>query len=198
MSLGGGAVPLTADLFARAVIAAARSYGDDPVRALEVDRGRTRRCLAPAAAGICRATGASMARVSRIMGVRANNIARAKEADGFQLASMAAERAAKFATWRPESRASVVGGAAAYIAPMAAPPLGPVNGVRMLTAKAAERAVLGSLGVLPATGVELMARLQLGEGQVRQALQDLAACCRIEVLPGSLAGWRSRAWKVAS
>lgn len=168
---GGGAVALTADLIARAVIAAARSYGDDPLAAMMARRSG-RRCLAPAATGICQATGADMARVARIIGFNPHNIGRARSVAGFDLASVAAERAARFCGWRPETRASVVGGAGPEIVRA---PIGPVNGVRTLTAKAAQREVLQALRAGPATGTELIARVRLAEGQVRDAVAELRA-----------------------
>lgn len=66
------AVPLTADLCARAIVAAARTYGDDPVAAVGRKRhrgDRTRRCLIPAALAIVQATGCSRPRLCQILGV---------------------------------------------------------------------------------------------------------------------------------
>lgn len=66
------AVPLTADLCARAIIASARSYGDDPVAAMSpiAFRGaKSRRCVTPAALAIVQATGCSRPRLCQILGI---------------------------------------------------------------------------------------------------------------------------------
>lgn len=66
------AVPLTADLCAIAIIAAARSYGDDPVAAMSpvAFRGaKSRRCVTPAALAIVQATGCSRPRLCQILGI---------------------------------------------------------------------------------------------------------------------------------
>lgn len=66
------AVPLTADLCARAIIASARSYGDDPVAAMSpiaVRGAKSRRCVTPAALAIVQATGCSRPRLCQILGI---------------------------------------------------------------------------------------------------------------------------------
>lgn len=106
--MGGVAqsVPLTADLVARAVIAAAQVYGDSPERAFSAKRGLPRRCLAAAADGIMEATSCSVAAISRTLGIERTSIARGarKGGAGFRAAS----RAASYAGWRPEARETVV------------------------------------------------------------------------------------------
>lgn len=121
--MGGGAaktlVPLTADVCARAIIAAAAAYGDDPLRALAAKSGRLRRCLAAAADGLMEATWQPAPIVSRVLGIATNNVAAAVRNNGetFRAASRAASRAANYAGWRPEARVSVVGGQAPDVIP---------------------------------------------------------------------------------
>lgn len=129
--LGGGARPaLTADLIARAIIAAALAYGDDPVKALTVKQGRLKRAIGPAVEAVAAVTGVRMSRVARLLGCRGNNLARGRSADeasGRPRALRAAERAVRYACWRPEARESLVGGAGsdAIAAPAAAEPAAP-------------------------------------------------------------------------
>lgn len=69
MTTGGGraAPQLTADLCARAIIAAARAYGDDPVRACTSPSKQLRRPLSAAAGGVNRATRIAMPRVAAML-----------------------------------------------------------------------------------------------------------------------------------
>ena len=104
------AAPLTADLCARAIIASAQAYGDDPVRAMTAKSGRPRRCLTPALYGIASVTGRKVGRLRKMLHMGG---LQAKPADPeFSRAMKAAFRAAEFAAWRPDARESVVGGAA--------------------------------------------------------------------------------------
>ena len=70
-------LPLTADICARAIVAAARCYGDDPVAAMSpiAYRGtKSRRCVTPAALAIVQATGCSRPRLWRILGIDYYNL----------------------------------------------------------------------------------------------------------------------------
>ena len=67
-------IPLSADLVARAVIAAAVHYGDDPERALTVERGILKRCLKPAALGLHAALGGDANRYARVLGLDLKNV----------------------------------------------------------------------------------------------------------------------------
>lgn len=94
--------PLTADLAARAIIAAAVKYGDDPVVALTADKAAgpfARRCLTPAASAMARECEISMARVGPILGVSgaAIGVARAKGRPGFVAAETSAREALRYA-----------------------------------------------------------------------------------------------------
>lgn len=105
------AVPLTADLCARAVIAAARVLGEDPVLALTGPKikgaGSVRRCLCPAALAIVGATGLARQTVCRIIG-----------ADKFGLAQAARDRPEAVAAARAAIMSPQVG---TVVAP---PPVG--------------------------------------------------------------------------
>jgi hypothetical protein len=111
---GGGALVLTADLVARAIIAAALAYGDDPVRACTSLGKVQRRSLVAAAGGLARAEVCPVKRATSVLGVRPSGLysARTKRLPAFLGAETAAMRAVEFAMWRPEAAESVVGGEA--------------------------------------------------------------------------------------
>ena len=102
-----------ADLWARAIIAAARVYGDDPVEALtsvaEPGRGGKRRSLPAACLGISEATGLPILRAAPVLGLQPNQV-RARKSNcnrEFKAAWKAAARAVEYACWRPEAAESV-------------------------------------------------------------------------------------------
>ncbi len=105
---GGG---LTADLIARAIIAAARSYGDDPQRALQSRAGTMRRSVMPAVGALLQETDLSRARLGKILDCNPRNLSRASKAPGYAEAERAARGAVAYARWRPEAAESVVGAA---------------------------------------------------------------------------------------
>lgn len=74
-------VPLTADLCAQALVAAARAYGDDPVRAVLAKAGRVRRCFAPAATALAAQTGQRPSRVCAVLGLGMNTYCGAAAGD---------------------------------------------------------------------------------------------------------------------
>lgn len=102
---GGGG--LTAELIARAIVAAALAYGDDPVKAMTGQRMQ-RRCVTAAASGTQRATGLPVGVVLRAFKVAegAFYARRANPTDQFVLGEAAALRAVEYAGWRPEACAS--------------------------------------------------------------------------------------------
>ena len=102
--------PLSADLCAAAVVAAARALGDDPGRAWTVRRGVRRRATAPAAAATAQATELPLKRVAPLFGVQAQHVERARQrgGDSFVFALTQALLA--------------VGGSALANAPVRAPP----------------------------------------------------------------------------
>lgn len=104
---------LSADVYARAIIAAARIYGDDPERPFtHPQETKSRRALTAAVSGIVRELGLEAAPVAAVLGVGRSTVftARCKNAPGFAEAETAVRRAVSYAHWRPEARASVVAG----------------------------------------------------------------------------------------
>jgi hypothetical protein len=92
---------LTADLIAHAVVASARVYGDDPVKALTSRGPNGRRCLTPAASGVLIALDLSPRTkphgapdpVSRALGLAPMSVYKARRARGaglFEAAELAA------------------------------------------------------------------------------------------------------------
>lgn len=98
------------DLWARAVIASARSYGDDPVEAMTSAVRTARRCLPAAASAMALVLNIHVYRAAPPLGLAASTVRSAKtlKRGGFAMAEAAALRALSFAAWRPEARASVV------------------------------------------------------------------------------------------
>ncbi len=106
-----------ADVWARAIIAAARVFGDDPIEAVaaapERGGGGKRQTLPAACLGIAKVSGQPVGRVAPILGLQPAHV-RARKAHGgsdFRRAVQAAERAAQYALWRPEAAESVAGSA---------------------------------------------------------------------------------------
>lgn len=115
MADGGGLQPiqLSADLVARAVIAAARSYGDDPVKACTcAPNASARRSLTAAASGLNRG-GVAFDQLERMLGVRRSSVFcnRSRKPAGFAEAALAALRAVEYVAWRPEAAETLVVGA---------------------------------------------------------------------------------------
>ncbi len=106
-----------ADVWARAIIAAARVFGDDPVEAVVAPpaRGRAgkRRSLPAACLGIAKVSGLGVGRVAPVLGLQPNAVRAIKGRGGadFRRAVQSAERAAQYALWRPEAAESVAGSA---------------------------------------------------------------------------------------
>ena len=84
--------PLTADLCARAIVASARAYGDDPLRAVSVTRGVLRRSLSPAAVALSRTTMQERTRICALLNLRDTSVtaAQSKSGEDFQRALAAA------------------------------------------------------------------------------------------------------------
>jgi hypothetical protein len=74
--------PFTADLCARAIVAAARIYCDDPLIALASKRGHRRRSLSAAAHAIAQVTAKPQTRVSMALGIGLNTVSHAKAVGG--------------------------------------------------------------------------------------------------------------------
>ncbi|MFN3582583.1 hypothetical protein [Phenylobacterium sp.] len=117
-------MPLTADLCARAIIAAARAFGTDPVRAVtDHPRSRHRKALTAAGAALRRTLETPWADLERVLQVKQHTVGTVRAKPGFLAGELAAARAIEFATWRPEAAESVAGGAGTdeVGAPMASP-----------------------------------------------------------------------------
>lgn len=190
--------PLTADLCARAIIAAARVYGDDPARALMVKAGPYRRCLFAAAVGIAQAVGRRPALVAKALGLSSANLYRSRRLPRFNDAATAAERAARFACWRPEARASVLAGQSAdeielFRAPSAIAVARKTT--RTITLGAARREVLASIRPEALTPPAIAERLNLPLAMVRQALDDLSEHREAVASALTAEGWKARFWK---
>lgn len=101
---------MTADVFARAVIASAQVYGDDPAAAMTAEGHFARRCLTPAAAALADALGVRLRVICGPLGLKYDSakVTRRRGHGLFDQAKAAAQRAITYAGWRPEARASVV------------------------------------------------------------------------------------------
>lgn len=89
--------PITADMVACAIVAAAKEYGDSPVRAMEAKAGLGRRCVAPAIIGLAQGLGAPLYGTAERLGFRYSGIERARSqgAPVFARAVTAAEQAVR-------------------------------------------------------------------------------------------------------
>lgn len=104
--VGGGDAPLlTADLCARAIIAAARAFGDDPVMACTSQSARKRRALSAAASGLVQGADVGVLRAQAVLGLSHCAIRQARRAQGepWAGAALAAMRAVEFALWQAEA-----------------------------------------------------------------------------------------------
>jgi hypothetical protein len=96
---------IDADLLARAIVASAVHYGDDPVRAFTVERGVLRRSLKAAAMGLHLALGGDLKTYGRLIGLDGKNLYKDRDARAVK-ASQAVAEAIRYAlgpTWRPPS-----------------------------------------------------------------------------------------------
>lgn len=94
---------LTADLVARAVIAGAVHYGDDPERALTVRQGILKRSLKAVAFGLQEALGGDANRYARLIGLEPRHIYKGRD-ERVAKASAAVAEAVRYAlgpTWKP-------------------------------------------------------------------------------------------------
>jgi hypothetical protein len=91
-------VALNPDLFARAVIASAVAFGDDPAGVLE-SRGNSRRALAPAASALFEVVKVTMEEACRPLGLRSTTVfhARHRMSPTFRKAEAAAAEAIRWA-----------------------------------------------------------------------------------------------------
>lgn len=124
--MGGGSTNrLTADLVARAVVAAAMSYGDDPAVAMTSKAKKARRALTAAAGGLMMQKIAGSVDVAKALAIAPTSIftARSRATADFLAAQLAASRAVSYACWRPQDfQGEGEAAAAAPAAPGAATP----------------------------------------------------------------------------
>jgi len=102
-----------ADVWARAIIAAARVYGEDRVEALTSPsshaRSSRRKCLPAACLAISEATGLPIGRVAPVLALQPSAV-RSRKASAnrvFKTAWKSAARAVEYAFWHPEAAESV-------------------------------------------------------------------------------------------
>ncbi len=184
----GYGAPLSADMVACAVVAAARVYGDDPIVAMaNPEPGRHRRCVAAATEGLADAAGVMRARLFRVMRLPQASFYRAKgESNAQFVAAVAAARRAV----REGPLAALI--AAAPPSPPPAPPC------RVLTTKRLQAEILRSLAEAPASIPVLVARLNVAEGVTRAALLELREAGRVTATRPNGASWRSQTWRVVA
>jgi hypothetical protein len=188
---------LTADLCARAVIAAARVYGDDPVLACTAKGGHRRRAIAPAVLALAGVLHLSLRQVARIFGMRGDNVGRLAGRSARFLEAQAAAEGAVMAWSEPLETAGQPA------PPPAAPPPAASEGperltrTRMLAPRRVQAEVLACLADEPCTGPELMQLVGVGEGQVREALAALKAAGRVTSDPLTQEGWRAQFWRLS-
>lgn len=211
--MGAGELqPLTADTVARAVIAAARAYGDDPIAAMTASSPKGRRALVAAAGGLAIATGQPHGACSRVLGIGHSSIvnARKRGLSAYQDAELAAVRALGVGDAAPQPAHAPAAPAAASIAESEAPksadavvlqidgpPAVKLARPRTITALAARREVLKVLALEPCTAPDLMEVLNLSESQVRNALRDLCEEREVTHTPLTAEGWRAQTWRLA-
>lgn len=149
LQMPAGKPALTADLIARAIVAAAQSYGDDPVRALTSKSPPLRRCLSAATGGISLLMEVRADVIAPVLGVGQNTVtsARCRQDERFRAAERAAERAARYAGWRPEARESIVAGLGIDVV-QAEPPM--ADSMRRLTTRTAFAAPVRKMSIAKA------------------------------------------------
>lgn len=187
---------LTADLCARAVIAAARAYGDDPAAACRARSGRLRRCLSPAIIALSRVLGAPVEACARPFGVRSYAAEAAARAatDGFRLAIAAAEGA--LLAWAlPLDEGVALSPPVVKVRPPTPPPAG--GKPRVLTAGRVQREVMACLAEEPSTAPELAQLVGVSEAAVREALSALAGAGKVRCDALTAEGWRVQFWRAA-
>jgi hypothetical protein len=90
---------ISAELCARAIIAAAAVFGDDPVRACTGQR-RAKRAVSAAAAAVAKVTGAPLVVVARVFDLDRKSLSRGRGGGAVHEAAVQAAEAAAFAELR--------------------------------------------------------------------------------------------------
>jgi hypothetical protein len=179
-----------ADVWARAIIAAARVFGDDPIEAVAAaptrGRGSKRRSLPAACLGIAKVSAHPVGRVAPVLGLQPSAVRAMKTHGGadFRRAVQAAERAAQYALWRPEAAESVAGSASGDLE-IARPTVAAMDADVM--ARAVEGLFTGpalaadwqaelaqAVEALPEKGVIFQSPRRAGKSRLRAALLEAA------------------------
>lgn len=181
-------IHVTADQVARAVIAAAWVYGDDPVVAMTGDAYGARRALTAAASGLARALDLPMMRAGLLLGLGKGVVqtARVRQRPGFDGAEKMAEVAVRFGLGA-DALAHARGKARAASVPKPA----------VRSAGAVRREVLVCLGEDPSTAPDLAQLVGVAEAQIREALSFLKDEGRVAASAMTQEGWRAQTWRVA-
>lgn len=200
-----------ADIFAHGVVAAARTYGDDPLLALSVVAGKSRRSVLPAAVGVAMATGMSLERAGYILGVQTKNLSRSRVEGGieFETATAAAREAAisvmaqmGVQTWGIPSKAIhktfAAIGRPRPVAPdpveNPAPVQAKVGKVERPPARTLNGRVLDYLRDKPGSAPTIATVLGLKELSVSQGLQQMEGEGLVSPGPKPAEGLRFRMW----
>lgn len=195
---------LTADICARAVIASARVYRDDPIKACTATTGKIRRSLAPAVLALSGVLNLPRPRVAKVFGVSSwtVNQAAASPSPRFIEAQAAAEGAVL--AWSeplaPEPPAPSPPPAGVELPPpqvRVKPPSGPLALPAAKALGRVKREVLATLADEPSSGPELMQLVGVGEGQIREALSALKTEGRVACTAMTQEGWPAQFWRLA-
>jgi hypothetical protein len=185
-----------ADVWARAIIAAATVYGDDPVVAVTAPsaRGRfERRSLAPACYALAEGLGFPVAQAARQLGLDPKVVWRRRTTAAwpFRDAFRAARGAVDYALWRPEAAESVAGSASADLdlAGLRTAAMDPDVIVRAVEALAPppvadwQAELAQAVEALPDKGVIFQSPRRGGKSRLRAALLEAAEAPAAEPPP---------------
>jgi len=171
--MSGAALQLTADRVAQAVVASARVFGEDPLRAIGSTDKRYRRVLTAAGVGLAQATGQPQDAAGRVLGLSPTSI-------------LNAQRRARDVFWVAASAAELA------VSKLAPPPPAPR---RTLTPAAVRREVRTLLHTDNATPPEIALATGLREAAIRSALLELYDMGDIRPDPMTVEGWRAQTWR---
>lgn len=199
--------PLTADLCARAVIASARIYRDDPLRALTAKRGALRRSVAPAVCALSGVMKVPLTAAARVLGLNSDGIPGLKKRSARFLEAQAAAEGSLLAYVEPleapggvrkniPAEALKRAGASTPHSPSSAGSAAPLALPRMMAAGRVRREVLASLREEASTGPELMQLVGVGEGQIRDTLSGLKAEGLVTCTALTQEGWGAQFWRL--
>lgn len=180
-------VPVTADMMALAIVAAARVYGDNPIKTLTGGGGQ-RRALAPALYAVANQTGQPIKRLCRITGIYASNVSTARRAPTPQFSdamSAAGSELLKHAL----SRSAAIGSRYRPPATHQADPPSPLT----MTGR-----VLKVVGERPVSAPTMAIILGTKENEITTALSILRQQGRVEPGETPANGERWRVWRAVA